>query len=294
MLGITPEQQMMGVGAVLSGSNLLNSKFMQDAIKKAAVAERPEIVKQIGQGLQDIAVPASFAGTKAALDQRASEKQKQKRQPLAVPMANGGPVQHFDIGGPVMGLADPIQTSANVGGANTTGYLSGNTAAQHIPIDTGNGNMLPTTIGNLSGPLGGVAQSQPSFDQNPFGAGPSSINSTTTNDMMGGTATPVAMASGVDTTQNMLTQNAVGAQQMPTIRQYTPQRPQQTVVPRRPQHGGMPTYMQNNRAYETQRQARAPYTVFPPANQLIPQGRVTPRRGVPVARMAEGGPVKKK
>jgi hypothetical protein len=87
---------------------------------------------------------------------------------------------------------------------------------------------------------------------------------------------------------NPMTQNNV----MPKIRQFSPQRT--PFVPRRTQNGGMPTYMQNNQAYEAQRQSRNPFVAFPAVNKVLPQGRVTPRRGIPVARMAEGGPVKKK
>jgi hypothetical protein len=196
-------------------------------------------------------------------------------------MADGGPVQHFFNGGLISPLVSVVQPQAS---SDTTSGSLVPTAAE------------PVAVAEPGKPIAPAVQPVQAFSGEMPGAGgltslenpaPVALESGMVND------TPMMTATGNN--QNVLTQNNIGAGSvMPTIRQYTPQRPQQTVVPRRPQHGGMPTYMQNNRAYEAQRQARAPYTVFPPANQLLPQGRVTPRRGIPVARMAEGGPVKKK
>ena len=87
MLGIPVEQQMLGAGALLSSSNLLNSKIMQDLIKKGATMERPQIVKDIGQGLQKIATPGSLSAVQAFEEAKA---RRQQSNALPVPQAEGG------------------------------------------------------------------------------------------------------------------------------------------------------------------------------------------------------------
>ena len=314
LLGITPEQQMLGAGALLGGTNVLNSRPVQSLIKQAAVAERPEIVKQAGQGLQNIAVPSSLVGTKAVVDERALEKERRKGGALPVPMAEGGLVQHYFLGGsvaPVGGimaslaqqlsqpLSQPTQSSgvvSNVMGAAMDNYN------QSL-------NQPTQSSGVIGGPIGAAGQpTNPTNDvgadrtlntMNPTSPGPG--NPVTTPNVSDGdymmttnvgAGNPMVQNNPVTNTNigvgNPMTQNNV----MPKIRQFSPQRT--PFVPRRTQNGGMPTYMQNNQAYEAQRQSRNPFVAFPAVNKVLPQGRVTPRRGIPVARMAEGGPVKKK
>jgi hypothetical protein len=89
-LGIPVEQQLWAGAGLLGSTNLLNSKFIQDRIKQFAVAERPEIAKQIGQGLQDVATPSALVGTKASMDAYDLEKERRKGKALPVPMADGG------------------------------------------------------------------------------------------------------------------------------------------------------------------------------------------------------------
>jgi hypothetical protein len=296
----------------LNEVNLLNSKFIQDRIKQFAVAERPEIAKQIGQGLQDVATPSALVGTKAAMDAYDLEKERRKGKALPVPMAEGGLVQHYFLGGsvaPVGGimaslaqqlsqpLSQPTQSSgvvSNVMGAAMDNYN------QSL-------NQPTQSSGVIGGPIGAaVPPTNPTNDvgadrtlntMNPTSPGPGNpVTTPNVGDSMMttnvGAGNPMMQNNPMTTTNvgagNPMAQNNV----MPKIRQFSPQR--KPFVPRRTQNGGMPTYMQNNQAYEAQRQSRGPFTTFPPVNQLLPQGRVTPRRGAPVARMAEGGPVKKK
>ena len=306
LLGITPEQQMLGAGALLGGTNVLNSRPVQSLIKQAAVAERPEIVKQVGQGLQNIAVPSSLVGTKAVVDERALEKERRKGGALPVPMASGGPVQHFWGGGGVVSLAGirnlstPVQAtqqdSGTMGGLIGLADQSVN-AAPAQNYGTVGGPM--EVAGQPTNPVNDVGTDRTLNTMNPTSFGPGNPVATpnvsdgdymmTTNV---GAGNPMVQNNPVTTTNvgvgNPMTQNNV----MPKIRQFSPQRT--PFIPRRTQNGGMPAYLQNNQAYEAQRQSRNPFVAFPGANQVLPQGRVTPRRGIPVARMAEGGPVKKK
>jgi hypothetical protein len=225
-------------------------------------------------------VVGTALGLGGELGTLALDKYRKKNQPG---MADGGPVQHFFNGGLISPLVSVVQPQAS----------SDTTSGSLVPAAA-----EPVAVAEPGKPIAPAVQPVQAFS----GELPGAV-STLENQMavpLDTKTAPVALESGMLNDMPMMTatgnnQNNVGAGSvMPTIRQYTPQRPQQTVAPRRTQQGGMPTYMQNNRAYEAQRQARTPYTVFPPANQLLPQGRVTPRRGVPVARMAEGGPVKKK
>ena len=96
-LGVPVEQQMIGAGALLGGSNILNSKIMQDLIKKGATMERPQIVKDIGQGLQKVATPASLSAVQAYED---AKNQRRQSTALPVPQKEGGLV-HLAAGGRV-------------------------------------------------------------------------------------------------------------------------------------------------------------------------------------------------
>lgn len=258
LLGITPEQQMLGAGAMLGTTNLLNLGPVQNLIKQAATAERPEVVKRLGQQLQNLAVPSSLVGTKSYMDERALERERNKSKALPVPMAAGGPI---------IGLAEP-QGTTSIAPTQATPFVDTRYDERSVP---------------------GVME--PPFNPTPslYGQGPTFQ----TND--GGSVTQ--MFGGMpQQDNNVFAQNTmnptVANQPMPRLKQFVPQA-QQFVTPRRPTGGGMPTYMQNNAAYEAQRQRIGPYTAFPNANQIMPQRRVVPRRGVPIARMAEGGPVKK-
>jgi hypothetical protein len=86
-LGIPAEQQMLGAGALIGGSNIMNSKIVQDLIKKGATMERPQIVKDIGQGLQNVATPGSLSAVQAYEE---SKSRKQQSNALPVPKKEGG------------------------------------------------------------------------------------------------------------------------------------------------------------------------------------------------------------
>lgn len=85
-LGIPLEQQLLGAGTFMAGSNLLNSKLMQQGIKNLATMERPQFIKDIGQGLQKIATPASLSAVQAS--QNTSPVPQQTALP--VPQKEGG------------------------------------------------------------------------------------------------------------------------------------------------------------------------------------------------------------
>ena len=70
---------------------------MQDLIKKGATMERPQIVKDIGQGLQKVATPASLSAVQAYED---AKNQRRQSTALPVPQKEGGLV-HLAAGGRV-------------------------------------------------------------------------------------------------------------------------------------------------------------------------------------------------
>jgi hypothetical protein len=169
------------------------------------------------------------------------------------------PAQNYGtVGGPIGAAGQPTNPVNDVGADRTLNTMNPTSPSLGNPVTTpnvGGDNFMTTTN------VGGGNPMQP------------------TNVGGGNPMQPTNVGGG-----NPMAQNNV----MPKIRQFMPQR-QPQLSPRRTQSGGMPAYMQNNQAYETQRQSRNPFVAFPAVNQLLPQGRVTPRRGVPIARMAEGG-----
>jgi hypothetical protein len=221
----------------------------------------------IGSGAALIPTPATRVvgtalGTLGGLGTMALDEYRKRKEPK---MADGGPVQHYFNGGQTLSLA---------GGPNVPAPVQATQFNDPTAMAATN-TMMP------------IAFSENADLTNRM---------TATNFDAGNTMMPTNVGAGNPMMQtNPMTTTNVGAGNpnvMPKIRQFSPQRT--PFIPRRTQNGGMPAYMQNNQAYEAQRQSRGPFTTFSPVNQLLPQGRVTPRRGVPVARMAEGGPVKKK
>jgi hypothetical protein len=87
-LGIPVEQQLQGTGALLAGTNILHSKFIQDLIKKGAVADRPELVRKTGTALQNIASPTAL-GTVQNL-KSSSPNDNNQNNSLPVPQKTGG------------------------------------------------------------------------------------------------------------------------------------------------------------------------------------------------------------
>ena len=180
------------------------------------------------------------------------------------------PAQNYGtVGGPIGAAGQPTNPVNDVGADKTLNTMNPTSPSPGNPVTTpnvGGDNFMTTTNvggGNPMQPtnVGGGNSMQPTN----VGGG----NSMTTTNVGGG---------------NPMAQNNV----MPKIRQFMPQR-QPQLSPRRTQGGGMPAYMQNNQAYEAQRQSKNPFVAFPAVNQVLPQGRVIPRRGPPVAKLAEGG-----
>lgn len=262
----------------------------------------------IGSGMTLIPTPATRVvgtglGLLGGLGTTALDKYREMQKPE---MADGGPVQHFFLGGTVGSIAPSIgaisnavqnmeqsapqpmpQTTTPIAPTQPTPFVGTQFDERSVP---GVQEETGTAVQMFGGTPQGTTPPAP-FNPTPrlYGQGPELATNT------GGSV--VQMFGGMpQQDNNLFTQNnmnpTVGNQPMPRLKQFVPQ-VQQSVTPRRPTGGGMPTYMQNNAAYEAQRQRMGPYTAFPNANQMMPQRRVVPRRGVPIARMAEGGPVKK-
>jgi hypothetical protein len=290
---ITAALSLMAPGEAGRGSTL--NEF--NARKAAQEAARQRAEKKLA--LEQFYQEKVGANAPKLLEEYLTKK-SQKR-------ADGGPVQHYFLGGsvaPVGGImASLAQQLANNQPAQSSGVVSNVMGAA---MDNYNQSLNQPT--QSSGVVGGPMEvtGQPTNPVNDVGAD-RTLN--TMNPTSFGPGNPVAtpnvgdgdymMTTNVDAgnpmvQNNPVTNTNVGAGNpmaqnnvMPKIRQFSPQRT--PFVPRRTQNGGMPTYMQNNQAYETQRQSRNPFVAFPAVNKVLPQGRVTPRRGIPVARMAEGG-----
>jgi hypothetical protein len=244
----------------------------------------------VGSAAALVPIPATRVvgtalGTLGGLGTTALDEYRKRKEPK---MADGGPVQHYWGGGQVVSLSSPITAGAaptndltmSATPSMATEMMAPTAFSESAPMQVAN-QMAPTNFGVDDRMMAtNVGAGNPMMPTN-FGAeNPMMPTNFGADDQM--------MTTNVGVGSPMAQNNV-----MPKIRQFSPQR-QPQLSPRRTQGGGVPAYMQNNRAYEAQRQMRGPFTAFPPANQLLPQGRVTPRRGPPVARMAEGGPVKKK
>jgi hypothetical protein len=239
----------------------------------------------IGSGAALIPTPATRVvgtalGTLGGLGTMALDEYRKRKEPK---MADGGPVQHYFGGGTVslagiQNLSTPIQTTTMMAAPNMALDMA---ATPSMAPDT---TVAPSMTSGMA-----VA---PTIAPTAFSENADLTNRMTATNFDAGNpmmATNVGAGNPMMQDNPMTTTNVgVGNPNvMPKIRQFSPQRT--PFIPRRTQNSGMPAYMQNNQAYEAQRQSRGPFTTFPPVNQLLPQGRVTPRRGIPVARMAEGG-----